>query len=113
MLTDIFKRDVDVIRTLPGYYQKGKWVNGEKKNFTIRANVQPTPAEVMEILPEGERTKSSYTLFTNTELFTVIENSNNYDRVLLDGTEFFVAKKEIWRNTILAHYEIIVVKREL
>jgi hypothetical protein len=112
MLTDIFKRDVTVKHPGIGSYVAGVWVNGTETTFTIRANVQPVPAIVMETLPEGYRTKSAFILYTNTELLTAEDNNNNPDIVLLYGKRYFVTKKEIWQNTILAHYEIIVVKEE-
>lgn len=112
MLTDIFKRDVDVIRTDIGSFVNGVWVDGSETFFIIRANVQPVPAIVMETLPEGYRTKSAFILYTNTELLTSEDNKNNPDIVILYGKRYFVTKKEIWQSTILAHYEIIVVKEE-
>jgi hypothetical protein len=113
MLTEIFKRNVNVIRIGNGSYQNAVWIPGGESNFVIRANVQPTPAEVMETLPEGYRDKDAFTLYTNTELFTAEDNQSNPDIILLYGKRFFVAKKEIWQNTILSHYEIVVVKEEL
>ncbi len=112
MLTDIFKRNVNVVRKGAGSYQRGIWVDGININFTIKANVQPTPAEIMLTLPEGYRTKDSFMLYTNTHLYTAKKNLNNPDVVLLYNKRFFVAKVEIWQNTILSHYEVLVVKEE-
>ncbi len=112
MLTDIFKRDVAVIRPGAGAYINGVWQQNTGSSFTIRANVQPVPAIVMETLPEGYRTKSAFILYTNTELNTAQEDLNNADIVQLYGEKYFVTKKEIWGNTNLAHYEIIVVKED-
>lgn len=112
MLTDIFKRDVTVERTSPGAYIDYVWVEGNVTSFIIRANVQPTPAEVLETLSEGYRNKDSYTLFTNTHLFTSIDNNSNPDIVLLYGRRYIVAKVAIWGNTSLSHYEIVVVEDE-
>ena len=112
MLTDIFKRDVTVERTAPGSYVDYVWVEGSVSSLTIRANVQPTPAEVLETLSEGYRNKDSYTLFTNTHLFTSVDNSSNPDVVLLYNRRYIVAKVAIWGNTSLSHYEIVVVEDE-
>lgn len=110
MLTSIFKRDVEVIRRGDGSYVNYFWVNGADTNFTIKANVQPTPAEVMLTLLEGYRTSSAFTLYTNTELRTAEEGKHNPDVVMLYNKRFLVTKISTWQNTILAHYEIIVVK---
>ncbi len=112
MLTNLFKRDVVVVRPGLGFYLDGVWVEGEEDIFTIKANVQPVPAEIMETLPEGYRTRSAFILYTNTELNTSEDNQNNPDFVFLYDKKYFVTKKEIWQNTLLSHYEIIVVKGE-
>ena len=112
MLTDIFKRNVTIERTGSGSYVNYIWVEGASSNLIIRANVQPTPAEVLETLPEGYRNKDSYTLFTNTHLFTSVDNNSNPDVVLLYNRRYIVAKVAIWENTSLSHYEIIVVEDE-
>ncbi len=108
MLTNLFKRDVTVIRST-GNWINGYWVEGENETFIIKANVQPVPAIVMETLPEGYRNKSSFILYTNTELNTSEDNESIPDVVILYGKRYLVTKKEIWQNTILSHYEIIVV----
>jgi hypothetical protein len=113
MLTDIFKRDVPVVRPGSGGWLNGYWVDGVESNFVIRANVQPVPAIVMETFPEGYRTKSAFILYTNTELNTSEDNLNKPDVVMLYGKKYLVTKKEIWGSTELAHYEIIVFKGEL
>jgi hypothetical protein len=112
MLTDIFKRDVPVVRPGAGGFVNGVWQDGISSNFIIRANVQPVPAIVMETLPEGYRTKSAFMLYTNTELNTAEDNESTPDAVGLYGKKYLVTKKTIWRNTKLAHYEIVVVKEE-
>ena len=112
MLTNIFKREVTVVRKGDGSYQNFTWINGTDAQFTIRANVQPTPAEVMLTLPEGYRIRDAFTLYTNTQLRTSDTNQNNPDVVFLYGKRFFVTKVATWQNTILSHYEIIVVKEE-
>jgi hypothetical protein len=113
MLSNIFKKDITIIRRSPGAYRNMRWEEGIETTFTIKANVQPTPAEVMEIFPEGYRTEESYTLYTNIELFpsnTAIGNLNNSDIVVLHGIRFIVKKKETWSNTILSHYVSIIIK---
>lgn len=110
MLTNLFKRPVTVIRSSVGNWANGYWLKGDDITEIIMANVQPVPAIVMETLPEGYRTKSAFILYTNTELNTSQDDESTADVVLLYGDRYLVTKKEIWGNTLLSHYEIIVVK---
>lgn len=112
MLTDVFKRNVAVLRIAEGEYINGVWYDGDNIPFTIRASVHPTPAEVLETLPEGYRNRDSYTLYTNTRLYTSIDNKTTPDIVYLDDRKYLVAKILSWQNTILSHYEVVVVEDE-
>ena len=111
MLSNLFKRPLEYIRR-SGAFINGVWITIEEAPEIFMGNVQPLPAIVMETLPEGYRTRSAFIIYTNTELNTSEEDQNNADIVLLYGKRYFVAKKEIWQNTVLSHYEIIVVKEE-
>lgn len=83
---------------------------GDLITFTIKASVDPTPAEVLITLPEGYRTSENYTLYTDTELKTASKINIIPDVVLLHNERFRVIKVAHWGNTILKHYEIIVSK---
>jgi hypothetical protein len=109
---DVFRRNITVIREGPGQVVDYIQVKGVTSTFVIKASVQPTPAEIMEILPEGYRTKESYTLYTDTELKTAIKDTTGPDIVLLDGVIFIVFKVSKWQNTLLKHFEIVVIKRD-
>ena len=112
MLTSIFKRNVSVIRKGEGSYQDHVWQNGLDSNFIIRASVHPTPARVLETLPEGYRTKDSFTLYTNTRLISAEDNVNNPDIVILYDNKYLVAQIKRWDNSSLSHFEIVVTKDE-
>ena len=77
MIPNIFKKQILVIRNQPGFYVQdvnspdvGLWQNAQEISFTIDASVQPAPGEITQILPEGYRKKSSYVIYTETELFS-------------------------------------------
>lgn len=112
MLTGIFKRNVSVIRKGEGAYIDGIWQDGIESNFIIRASVHPTPARVLETLPEGYRTSDSFTLYTTTRLISAENNTNNPDSVILYDNNYLVAQIKRWDNTVLSHFEIVVTKDE-
>lgn len=112
MLTDVFKRNVACLRVAGGSYTSGYWTDGDNIPFTIQASVHPTPAEVLETLPEGYRNRASYTLYTNTRLYTASDNVSSPDFVYLDDRKYLVAKVLSWQNTTLSHYEIVIIEDE-
>lgn len=109
---NVFRRDLSVTRKGIGSFQNLVWVESPSNSFIIKASVQPTPAEVMETLPEGYRTSESYTLYTDTELRTSDVNNKNPDVISIFGKRFLVVKVGRWRNDLINHYQIVVVKDE-
>jgi len=117
MIPNIFKKQIQVFRKQPGYYVKdvdsqnlGLWQDGQETFFNIQASVQPAPGEITQILPEGYRNKSSYLIYTDTELFCSEENETNPDIVILFNREYLILKKKIFDMTYLSHYELIAVE---
>jgi hypothetical protein len=117
MIPNIFKKQIQVIRKQPGYYEQdinspnlGLWQNGQEISFTIQASVQPAPGEITQILPEGYRNKSSYLIYTDTELFCSEEDETNPDIVILYNKKYFILKKKIYDMTYLSHFELIAVQ---
>lgn len=111
MIFEVFRHDVPVVRKTGGSYVGPLWVEGVGSTFTIKASVQPTSYGKMELLPEGYRDKQSYTLYTDTELFTDIPGGDP-DTVIIEALRYLVVKTQRWQNGIISHFEIIVVKED-
>lgn len=119
MLPDIFKKDIQVFRHEPGYYVQdvnspslGLWQDGDEISFTIKAIVQPSTGDIIQVLPEGYREKSSYLIITDTELLCSEENKTNPDIVMLYNKKYLILKKKIYDITYLSHFELIAVELE-
>ena len=117
MLPDILKKEIQVFRREPGFLVKdvnsvslGLWQDGDEISFTIKAIVQPSPGDIIQVLPEGYREKSSYLIITDTELFCSEENEKNADIVLLYNKRYLILKKKIFDMTYLSHFELIAVE---
>jgi len=91
-----------------GEYVDGIWVEGTLTPFTFITSVQPLKGSELQMLPEGRRDSTSYTLFTDTKLRKLKEE--NPDIVIIDDEQLEVFKRENWQNGIINHYECIVVK---
>ena len=113
---DVFRRDLTVTRKAIGSYVNGLWVdNGQNSSFTIKASVQATDAEILQTLPEGYRTKESYTLFTDSKLQTSVVSKTNPDVVTIEDEPYQVVRVTPWKNLSYptAHYEILVVRENV
>jgi len=115
---DVFRREFTVHRKIAGTYIDGYWTEAPGKIFTISASIQATEGEVLETLPEGYRTRESYTLFTATELQTSTKSFRTPDTVLIPsaiGISFYlVAKVTPWQHLEpTKHYEVVVVKENV
>ena len=119
MLPNLFKEPIEIIRCNPGYYNQdenseffGEWVEGASNSFFINAIVHPAPGDITDILPEGYREKSIYLVYSDIELFGVIENQKKPDIVIYRNQRYFVFKKKFFPMTHLSHCESIIIKDE-
>lgn len=112
---EVFRRELSVTRRGEGQYVEGIWVEDAGSEFTIKASVQATDAEILQTLPEGYRTAESYTLFTSTKLQTASINKSNPDIVTIDEGLFQVVRITPWQNLQYPtqHYEVLVVKENI
>lgn len=115
MVFEQFRREFQAIRQAAAGYADMERVEGVKTFFNITANIQPVEAEVLVTLPEGYRTRDSYTLYTSDELKTAEVGLWEPDVVVIDSKEFIVSKVSRWDNIspilqIVDHYEVIVVE---
>jgi hypothetical protein len=96
-----------------GTWVKGRWVEASSPTvITIRASVQKMDAKETELLPEAYRTKMSYRVYTETELFPVSNTgAKNCDYISIDGSLYDIISVEKWTQ-IFPHYKCIAVRRE-
>jgi hypothetical protein len=109
----LFKRELQVIRYAEGSLVEYQWIDGAEETFTIWASVQPTPAEILMTLPEGYRTRSLKTLYTNTKLNTSVTNETSPDIVIIDNEKYVVIQVAPWNNTKISHWKITVAKEHI
>jgi hypothetical protein len=111
---DVFRKTLTVYRKEKGNFVDGYWVDGAENSFDILASIQATEAEILETLPEGYRTKESYTLYTDKKLETAITNKSTPDIVVIYKDKFLVAKVTPWQHLDpTKHYEVVVIKENI
>jgi len=98
-----FNQTVTGERVSPGGYVDGIYQSGTSTSISIRSSVQPSGDQEIQLLPEGERQKASYTLRSTTEVFVD-------DRFTIYGDEYRVLMVQRWTNSIIPHWRAIAVK---
>lgn len=74
----------------PGVYSEGKLIqDGAPTQFTIRATIQPLNDRDLLLVPEGDRFKEQYWLYTSDDL-------RDNDRVIRQGANFAVQGTAEW-----------------
>ena len=93
----IITRDevLSVIREGCVKFIDGKPVKSDIRNFTIKANVQPLNGRELLIVPENDRFKEQYWVFTQ-DLILV------NDRIQRNGVNYQVQEPEAWGSYIRA-----------
>jgi hypothetical protein len=102
------QQTLNVTRYSSGGFVDGEWVEGAASAFTIQASVQPVNGRELETLPEGQRTRRTYKVYTDT-LLQVATPESRSDRIAY-GTkalEVQSVKDYSTHMTGLPHYKVL------
>lgn len=107
----IFRRPLTVTRKSGGGYVDGIWQPGDETTITVKASVQPTSPDDMELLPEGRRDRQAFTLYCDTPLRVSgdVEGANA-DLVDIEGVSYEVSARRPWQNNIISHHVAVVTR---
>lgn len=109
------KIPVEITRRSLGAYVDGDWVEGSTTTFTAMINIQPMkPYEIM-ILPESERTRSWWKLYSTEVLRTAKEGSWDADEFTWKNDKYKIMRVDDWTSGmgILEHTRSQAVRFEL
>jgi len=100
------------LRSAAGVYTSGKWVPGAESTIDLVGSAQPaTPNELLQ-LPEGDRTRATIAVWTNTALYTANEGTATPpDRIVWAGEQWEVQKVNQW-DLGLAHCHVLATRVE-
>ncbi|MBC3540656.1 hypothetical protein ACFSC6_12260 [Rufibacter sediminis] len=93
-----------------GSYVDGVWIEGNPVATTILASVQPAKPEDLQSLPENRRALATYKVYTDAELFGVLEGVRNPDILVIYGEDYEIAQVGIWQNGLVNHYKALAVR---
>lgn len=92
-----------------GAYIDGVYQPSAVETVEVLGSLQPLSPKESLLLPENERNRESFNLFTEVELSPASEDGlRQADAVVVDGQEFIVRSVERWRNVDLPYFKALI-----
>ena len=111
LIESMAAQNVSLTRQAAGSLVSGLFVPGVETVSNIRAAVQPLNGEDLVSLPEGQRQRESYKLFSVTEMKTASEEgATRSDKVSFYGREFEVQQVQRQIGLGMDHFKAIVMR---
>lgn len=91
----------------------GVWVDGDEKDITIKASVQPATSsdyDLMQATAGGRRLEAMIRIYTDTELVPAGKDNTNGDVLVWRGNRYLVIGIAPWQSTRLRHFRCFAVK---
>ena len=112
------KIPLTIYRTTAGYLgSDGRWVEGQETEILTQVNIQPLKAYEIQMLPEADRTRVWFKLYSADYLRTLKEGEGGWsaDEFVWKGDRYKVMKVDDWTNgmSILEHCKAYATRIEL
>lgn len=92
-----------------GAYIDGVYQPSATETIQVVGSLQPLTAKEALLLPENERNRESFNLFTEIELFPASEDGLRVaDIVSVEGEDFLVRSIVRWRNVDLPYFKSLL-----
>ena len=92
-----------------GAYVEGVYQPSATETIQVLGSLQPLSAKDSLLLPENERNRESFNLFTEVELAPASEDGlRQADVVEVNGEDFLVRSVERWRNVDLPYFKALI-----
>ena len=103
-----------IYRTSQGGYVNGDWVDGKTAEVEIQANVQPMRDDELMLMPETERTREWYKVYSASEIRTSKEGTTGWaaDEFMWNGDRYKVMKVRRYQMQTLDHWKALAAKVE-
>lgn len=95
-----------------GEYKNGRFIEPSVSVLKMRLSVQPLLAREAQVLPEGERDRESYKVFSDRELKSSRQYSvQEADMIVIKGEKYRVRSCERWNESFDLPYYMAIVQR--
>lgn len=104
-----------VYRKTQGSYVNGDWVEGTEAEITRTVNIQPLKPNEILLLPESERTRQWWKVYSDEDLRTDKEGAGGYsaDEFIYQGERYKVMKVSNYEMGVLNHHKALATRIEL
>lgn len=108
------KTPITILREGKGEWVRGRWVEGEVTPIEIEVNIQPLRLSQIVHMPEADRTKEWYVLYSSEEIREKLEGEGGYgsDTFVWEGRDFEVYRSRRFSMGVLDHWEAYAVRVE-
>lgn len=109
------KIPLDIYRTTQGQYVDGEWVEGTESTITIDVNIQPLKEAELMLLPEADRGKQWWKMYSASEIRMDKQGTGGWDadEFVYQGDRYKVMKVENYAMGILNHFKALAARIEL
>ena len=109
------KIPLTLIRSSAGSYVDGEWVEGAETNITIDVNIQPLKPSELLILPEADRSRQWWKVYSASEIRMDKQGTSGWaaDEFVYQGDRYKVMKVENYSMGTLNHYRALAARMEL
>lgn len=109
------KIPLTIYRRSLGSYVEGEWIEGTTVEVPVQVNIQPLKGYEILQLPESERTRVWWKLYSADVLRTAKEGSHDADEFIFKGDRYKVMKLDDWTSAmgILEHTKAYCTRIEL
>ena len=109
------KIPLSLLRKTAGSYVDGDWVEGAEATVTIDVNIQPLKEAELLLLPEADRGKQWWKMYSASEIRMDKQGTSGWsaDEFVYQGDRYKVMKVENYQMSILNHYKALAARMEL
>lgn len=109
------KIPLTIFRRAAGSYVNGDWMEGSTTEVVVQANIQPLKGYEILQLPESERTRVWWKVYSADVLRTAKEGSHAADEFIWKGDRYKIMKIDDWTSGmgILEHVRALATRIEL
>lgn len=109
------KIPLTIYRRSLGSYAEGEWIEGSTTEVAVQVNIQPLKGYEILQLPESERTRVWWKIYSVDVLRTEKENSWDADEFVWKGDRYKIMKVDDWSvgMSILEHTKSYATRIEL
>lgn len=106
---------ISISRTSQGSYLNGDWVDGIEATIERNVNIQPLKYNEVLQLPESERTRDWYKVYSDEDLRSAREGVDGYaaDEFDWEGSHYRVMKVQNYSIGILNHWKALAARVEI